>query len=172
MTPEFSRPERVEAIGGETRSIAIEADADERRRLAARFGLVAIDRLFGRFALGRDASGIAVDGIVEAIVTQACSVTGDPVAANLAETVALRFIEAVPLGEDIELDDGALDTIVIEGDVIDFGEIAAETMALALDPFPRGPGAVEALKAASVIGEGEVVRFGTLAGLKAMLDER
>lgn len=172
MTPEFSRPERVDAIGGGARSIAIEADADERRRLAARFGLVAIDRLFGRFVLSRDASGIAADGIVEAIVTQACAVTGDPVVANVAEEVALRFIEAIPVNEHVELDDDALDTIEIEGDVIDFGEIAAETTALALDPFPRGPRAAEALKAAGVTGEDEARPFGALAGLKAMLDER
>ena len=43
-------------------------------------------------------------------------------------------------------------------------------MALALDPFPRAPGAEEALRAAGVIGEGEAGPFGALAGLKAKLN--
>lgn len=171
MTPEFSRPERVDSIGGDARTIAIEADADERRRLADRFDLVAIDQLVGRFVLHRDAAAVVAEGVVEASVTQACSVTGDPLTVSVAETVALRFVDAPPPGEETELDDDTLDTIGLDGDVIDLGEIAAETMALALDPFPRGPGAAEALKAAGVIGEGEARPFGALAGLKAMLGE-
>lgn len=171
MTPEFSRPERVDSIGGEARTIAIEADADERRILAVRFGFVAIERLVGRFLLRRDAAWITADGVVEASVTQTCSVTGDPVAASVSEPVALRFVEAAPLDEDIELNGDSLDTIEIQGDAIDFGEIAAETMALALEPFPRGPGAADALKAAGVVGQDEAVRFGALAGLRAMLDD-
>ena len=48
---------------------------------------------------------------------------------------------------------------------IDLGEVAAETMALALAPFPRGPGADAALKQAGVLSEGEAGPFGALAGL-------
>ena len=43
-------------------------------------------------------------------------------------------------------------------------------MALALDPFPRSPGAAAALKEAGVIGEDEVVPFNALTeALKAKL---
>jgi hypothetical protein len=58
----------------------------------------------------------------------------------------------------------------MENGIIDLGEAAAETMALALDPFPRSPGAAAALKEAGVIGEDEVVPFNALTeALKAKL---
>ena len=169
MTPEFSRVERIDSIGSEPRTIIIEADADERRRLAGRFGLIAVERLAARFALERDATGLLADGRVEAAVTQACSVTGDPVAATIDEPVALRFVEAATTGEEVELTDDAIDTIEIDGGAIDLGEVAAETMALALDPFPRSAGAAEALRAAGVVGEDDAGPFGALAGLKEQL---
>ncbi len=169
MTPEFSRPVTVDTIGEADRTIEIEADADERRRLAARFALVAIDTLTARFAVRRDERGILAVGTVAADVVQACSVTGDPLAATVDEAVSLRFVEEIAADEEIELSDDALDTLPIEDGAIDLGEAAAETMALALDPFPRAPGAEEALRAAGVVGEGEAGPFGALAGLKAKL---
>ncbi|WP_374945097.1 DUF177 domain-containing protein [Sphingomonas sp.] len=159
----------VDTIGEADRTIEIEADADERRRLAARFALVAIDTLTARFAVRRDERGILAVGTVAADVVQACSVTGDPLAATVDEAVSLRFVEEIAADEEIELSDDALDTLPIEDGAIDLGEAAAETMALALDPFPRAPGAEEALRAAGVVGEGEAGPFGALAGLKAKL---
>lgn len=44
MTPEFSRPERLDAIGAGDRAVHIIADADERAALARRFDLIAVDR--------------------------------------------------------------------------------------------------------------------------------
>ncbi len=167
--PEFSRPERIDTIG-EPRTVSIEADGAERAALAKRFDLVAIDRLAGEFTIRREAAGIAVDGRVTATLTQACSVTGDPLPATIDEPVALMFVAANAGGDDeIELGDGDLDVIAYEGGAIDLGEVAAETMALALDPFPRGPGAAAALKAAGVISEEEAGPFGALAGLKDKL---
>jgi len=169
MTPEFSRPERLDTIGGEAREVAIAADAEERRRLAARFGLIAIERLEARFTIRRDIAGIRADGRVTAAVAQACSVTGDPLPATVDETVALRFVPPGESGEEVELDEDALDTIEIEGGAIDLGGAAAETLALALDPFPRGPRAAEALREAGVAGEDQAGPFGALAALKGKL---
>lgn len=169
MTPEFARPIPVDTIGEAERTIEIEADADERRRLAARFVLIAIDALTARFAVHRDAGGVVAIGTVAADVTQACSVTGDPLGATVEEAVSLRFVEEIAADEEVELSDDALDTLPIEDGAIDLGEAAAETMALALDPFPRAPGAEEALRAAGVVGDGEAGPFGALAGLKAKL---
>ncbi|QKR99016.1 DUF177 domain-containing protein [Sphingomonas sp. CL5.1] len=169
MMPEFSRPERLDTIGGEPREVTISADAGERRRLAARFGLVGIERLEATFTIRRDIAGIRADGRVTAAVTQACSVTGDPLPATVDEAVALRFVPPGESGEEIELDENALDTIEIEGGAIDLGEAAAETLALALDPFPRGPRAAEALREAGVAAEDQAGPFGALAALKGKL---
>ena len=80
MAPEFSRPERLDTIGAGARSVTVEADADERRRLAGRFGLVSVERLLARFEVRREAAGIAVEGRVEAAVVQACSTAASPAA--------------------------------------------------------------------------------------------
>lgn len=171
MTPEFSRPERVETIGDTPRAVRIEADVEERRRLAGRFALVAIERLAADLTLRRDAAGVLVEGRVAAAVTQACSVTGEPIAAAVDEPVALRFVEASEHAEEVELGDEAIDTIEIEGGAIDLGEAAAETMALALDPYPRSPAAEQALRDAGVKSEddAEVGAFGGLAALRDKL---
>lgn len=172
MTTEFSRPERADTIGEREREVAISAGADECAALARRFGLVAIDRLEARFSLRREAGSVVATGRVAADVTQACSITDEPLAVAVDEPVALRFVEGVDGGEDVELSEDALDTIAIEDGTVDLGEAAAETMALALDPFPRGPNAAAALREAGVIGEDEVTPLGAFAGLKAKLEGR
>ena len=168
--PEFSRPQRIDTIGGEARTVEIAADPAERDALAERFDLVGIDGLAGTFTIRRDAAGIVVDGRVTAALTQACSVTGEPLAARVDEPVALRFVVAgVESQDEVELGDEDIDVIAYEGGAIDLGEVAAETMALALDPFPRSPGAEAALKAAGVLSEEEAGPFGALAGLREKL---
>ena len=174
MTPEFSRPQRVDTIGEGARAVAIDADEGERAALARRFGLVAVTRLAARFEVRREGAAIVAAGRVEASVTQSCSITGEPLAASVDEAVTLRFVdEGVPDApadeEGIELTADAVDTLPIEGGAVDLGEAAAETMALALDPFPRGPGAAAALRDAGVLAEGEAGPFVGLAALKGKL---
>ncbi len=167
--PEFSRPERADTIGDEPRTVAIEASDVERAALAARFDLIAIDRLTGDVTVRRDAAGIVVEGRIVATVTQACSVTSDPLPVSVDEPILLRFVEAAGGQDEVELDDADIDVIAIEGGAIDLGEVAAETVMLALDPFSRAPGAEAMLKAAGVIGEDEAKPLGAFAGLKDKL---
>ena len=168
--PEFSRLERIDTIGEGERSIAITASEAERAALAARFGLVSVDRLEATFRVKRDAAVIVARGAVSAAVVQACSVTDEPLPQSVSEDVALRFVteQEAAAEEEIELDLDALDTMPYDGAAIDLGEAAAETMALALDPFPRGPNAAAALRAAGVISEEEAKPAGALAGLKGL----
>ncbi len=169
--PEFSRIERIDTIGAGARSITITATEAERAALAVRFGPIAVDRLEATFAVQRDASGIIARGRVEATVVQACSVTDDPLPGTVSEAVALRFVteREAAAEEEVELDTDALDTMAYDGNGVDLGEAAAATMALALDPFPRGPNAAAALRAAGVISEEEAKPAGALAGLKSLL---
>src|SRR3546814_17285680 len=76
VTPEFSRAIRLDTIGEQPRRIEIEADAAERAALAARFGLIAIDRLAAVFTLHRETGGVVVRGSVKGAVSQKCVVTG------------------------------------------------------------------------------------------------
>jgi uncharacterized metal-binding protein YceD (DUF177 family) len=170
---EFARPQRVDTIGDDARTVEIDADAEERAALAKRFDLIAIERLTGKFTIRRDAAGIVAEGRVTAAVTQACSITGDPLPATVDEPVALRFVAEEDAGQDeVELGDSDIDVIPYDGGVIDLGEIAAETMALALDPFPRGPNAEAFLKDAGVLSEEQAGPFGVLAALKDKLAKK
>jgi uncharacterized metal-binding protein YceD (DUF177 family) len=171
VTPEWSRPEKLDAIAERERTVAIEATEAERAALAERFDLVAIDRLEARFAIRREGGDtVRASGRVRADVVQRCSVTAEPLRARVDEPVDLRFVPALEGAEDeLELSADALDTVSYEGGAVDLGEAAAETMALALDPFPRAPGAADALRAAGVISEEEAGPFGKLAALKDRL---
>lgn len=167
MTPEFSRPRRLDTIGTGESQVNVEADAAERDALARRFGLIAIDRLVADYAIRRDAAGVIARGHLSGAVVQPCSVTGDPVPAKIEEDFAIRFVPEGEGSEDeVELSEEDCDTVFYTGSAIDLGEAAAETLALALDPFPRSPGAVAALRDAGVLNEEETGPFAALAKLK------
>lgn len=171
--PEFSRIERADTIGEGARTISIAADAAERAALARRFDLKSVESLKAEFRLSRDAAGVIAHGHVRAQVVQACVITDEPVPGTIDEPVALRFVVDDIAGEgEIELDEDALDTMSYDGAAIDLGEAAAETMALALDPYPRGPGAAAALRAAGVVSEDEVTPLNAFSGLKAKMEKR
>lgn len=171
LTPEFSRPFAIDSIGTAARAVTIEANEAERAALATRFGFAAIDRLAAEARLVTKSGMIVADGRVTASVIQSCVVTGEPLPAEVVEDFSLRFLsEADAAGEEeIELAAEDCDTVFYGGDTIDLGEAVAETVALALDPFPRAPGADEALRAAGVISEAEAGPFGALKGLKDKL---
>lgn len=170
--PEFHRPERIEAIGDAVRSITVIANTAECAALAARFDLIEVTALTGHFAVRRDADVIVVTGRVAATVVQACVATGDPVVAAIDEPVTLRFVHDVGTDEEIELGSEDCDVIAHDGSVIDLGEATAETMALALDPFPRRADADAVLRAAGVLREDDAGPVGALAGLGRALMEK
>lgn len=165
---EFSRIYRVDSIGERPRTVDLEADAAERAALATRFGLQSIALLKGSAALSRVAGGIAASGRLEAQVEQFCVATGEPVPATISESFSLKFVAAeagVP-ADEIELEEDDLDIVDFDGQAVDMGEALAQTMALALDPFPRSPNAETTLRQAGVLSEEEAGAFGPLAALK------
>lgn len=169
MTPEFSRALRLDAIGEGEKRVTVQADEGERAALAKRFGLISIESLAAEFEVRRDASGVVAHGTLSGAVVQACSVTGQPVPARIEEAFDLRFLpEPGDAGDEVELSEDECDTVFYTGSAIDLGEAAAETLALALDPFPRAPGAAAALREAGVLSEDDnpTGPFAALAKLK------
>ncbi|MEZ0242158.1 MAG: DUF177 domain-containing protein [Sphingomonas sp.] len=170
MNPEFSRPQPLDRIGAGAKNERVEANEGERAALARRFDLIAVESLAADYALHCEGDAVRARGHLSARVTQACVVTGDPVPARVEEDFDLRFLPESDSGDDeLEVDSGELDTIFYSGGSIDLGEAAAETLALALDPFPRSEGAAQVLKAAGVVGEDEVQPFNAFAALKDKL---
>ena len=138
---EFSRPFRAHDVGTHTRQQMIEADASERIALAERFGLLDLARLTAALELRREAAGIRVTGQVHASGNQPCVASAEPVPFLITEPLSLLLVDHAPEAGEIELADADLDSEPLIGDIIDMGEIAAQALALALDPYPRKQGA-------------------------------
>ena len=141
-TPEFSHPVSVSRLPKEPSVYRLQAKPAERVALAARFGLISLERLEAEVTL-RPAPGgmIRLDATLEADVVQACVVTLDPVEAKVVDTFALLYGD-VSEEDEILLGDDELVTEPLENDVIDLGEAVAQQLSLALDPYPRSPAAV------------------------------
>jgi len=141
---EFSRFVEADSIGTHRLERRISANPEERAALAKRFDLIGIDRLEASFSLKRAGGGVIhVEGAVEAEVTQACVITLAPVPAKVAETFSADFADEDRRKEpDPDLAFDAEDPPEpIRNGHIDLGELAAEQLALALDPYPKAPGA-------------------------------
>ncbi len=148
------------------------ADDAERSDVAARLGLLSLDRFEAHAALSRDGDRLRATGRLKAAVQQACVATGEPVPAHIDEPFELLFVPEPAVGkadDEIELGEGDLDTVFHDGSAIDFGGAVADTLALALDPYPRSAGADAALKEAGVMTEEEAGPFAALAALKEKL---
>jgi uncharacterized metal-binding protein YceD (DUF177 family) len=175
MMPEFSRPVRLDTLGAEPRRFEIEAGEAERAALAARFGLVAIDRLAAEAMLTRTGGAVVAAGSLAADVVQSCIATAEPVPQTVAERFRIEFqpqpAATVP-DEEIELDERELDVVFYEGGAVDLGEAVAETLSLSLDPYPRSPAAEAALKEAGVTSEEQArAESSPFAGLAALKDK-
>jgi len=147
MSEVFSRREKLGGIWPAMRR-RIEANEPERAALAALFGLPAIASLSGDFELAHERGGVIAATLkLRARVTQVCVVTLEPFEARVKEDAKLRFVPAAKMregGEDM-LDAETLegpDEIFYAGETIDLGAVLTEQLALALDPYPRKPGAV------------------------------
>jgi uncharacterized metal-binding protein YceD (DUF177 family) len=144
-TPEFSRVVGVNTLPRGGRTIAIEADEAERAGLARRFDLLALDALQARLTLtpGRGDT-VVVTGTLTAAVVQRCVVTLDPVPAAVEDEIEAVFAAAAGRDEsEIEVDPLAAEVEPLADGRIDLGELAAQHLSLALDPYPRAPDAPE-----------------------------
>ena len=171
--PEFSRTIRIDTLGEQPRRLSIEAEPGERERLAQRFGLVAIDRLAAESELARKGEEVRASGRLSGHVTQSCVATGEPVEQVVDETFDILFRPQPKSGapdEEVELSGPDMDVVFYDGASVDLGEAVAESLSLALDPWPRAPGAEETLKAAGVKSEADAKAesspFAALAGYK------
>jgi uncharacterized metal-binding protein YceD (DUF177 family) len=152
----------------------IVADEAERGAVACRLALLSLDRLEAHAVLSRDGPKIRAKGRLKSALAQACVATGEPCPAHIDEPFDLLFLPEPKIGaadEEIELGGADLDTVFHDGAAIDLGSAIADTLALALDPYPRSAGADAALKEAGVLTEEEASPFAALAALKERLSK-
>jgi uncharacterized metal-binding protein YceD (DUF177 family) len=157
---EFSRPLQVDRIPAGGSEEAIFADPVERDALAARLDLPAVYEVSARFkAEPWRGGGVRLEGRIIAEFDQLSVVSLEAFRQRL-ELPVLRYF--LPAGAAAPEADDDID--VIEGGSIDLGEIAAETIALELDPYPRKPG--ETFESAGDGSSSETSPFAALPKLK------
>ncbi len=142
---EFSRPLQLQELDDGVVEHSITADAAERAALAARFELLGLDDLSARLAADRvpDSSLVRITGVLHAEAVQRCVVTLEPIAARIDEPIDVLY---GPEDGSAEIADTPFEEATppepFDGDMIDIGELVAQQLALALDPYPRKSDAV------------------------------
>lgn len=149
--PEFSRLFDLDHLDGAEATMAGEADESERQALARRFDLISLDRLAFEArveaieATGATHSAIRLTVQFSADVVQACVVSLAPVKAHHSEQVVIEYLRA-PVDEKTSAavtftPDEPDPPEFLDSDKLDVGEVVAEHLALALEPYPRHPDA-------------------------------
>jgi len=144
--PVLSRPLKVDQIRDGTRAETAATKA-EMEEIAHLLDLVALNRLDFSYRLDPRGEGRwRLAGELQADATQTCVVTLDPVEARLDVPLEVEFWPASQLKElESAEEPGSQGLIewpeaVVEGR-IDLGPVIYETLATALDPYPKREGA-------------------------------
>ncbi|MCJ8519261.1 uncharacterized metal-binding protein YceD (DUF177 family) [Pseudorhizobium tarimense] len=148
--PPFSYPVKVGNISANAVTVHVEADPTELKGLAELWKVLAVHSLKSEMQLSRwKKDGVRIKGRVEAEIEQACVVTLEPVTSKIDETFEQVFVPEGSKLARIVLSDTAEMVLdpegpdapeTFEGDTIDAGEVVAEAVALAIDPYPRKEG--------------------------------
>lgn len=144
LVGEYSVEVVVEELPRTGRHFKLEPDSETRSALAKRFDLQSLD-VFRAEVHVRPLAGVTiyrVTGSIHAECTQTCVVTLGPVKQDVDEAFEVEFAPGVELPDELDLtleDDEPCESI-IDGK-IDLGELVAQQLSLALDPYPRAPDA-------------------------------
>jgi len=164
---------RIDNLPPEGREIEVEATEAQRVRIAEQLGITAVDRLQARLRVTSFRGGLRVLGRIEARTVQPCVVTFVPVPQEMDEEFDRIFLPApaqqkAPTSHPevfVDLESDELPDY-FEGHEVDLSEAIVETVALALDPYPRAEGA-----SLDELGLPEDdAETSPFAGLKSLLD--
>lgn len=165
--PEFSRIVDIRHITDQP--VVLEPDETERRRLAGRFGLSAIETMRAEVKLTVEGTRVEAKGRLTAHIQQICAISGEDFPVAINEPVALRFVHPTvghQPDEELEISADDCDEIEYEGMTFDLGEAIAQSLALAIDPFAEGPSADKARAEHGLAGEPASGAFAALAALQ------
>jgi uncharacterized metal-binding protein YceD (DUF177 family) len=168
---EFSRIVAPDRLGGSKRVESLEATPAERAAVARRLDILAVDRLVAELAVKALGGALyRVEGSWEAAVSQACVVTLEPVEAGLSGRIEATYEAADSVAAEngeVTVDPEAADPAeILPSGGIDLGELVVQELAVALDPYPRAPGAEVPAEYRPPEAEEEAGPFAALKALK------
>jgi hypothetical protein len=143
----LSRPLGIATITASGITEHLVANAAQRRAIAEAYDLLAVNALSAEIVVARLADDvIAIDGRLLAEVVQTCVVTLEPVTQAINEPVSARYAVTAAAGKPVTRATAAANPEVeppepIRGTTIDLGAVVLEHLAVAIDPYPRAPGA-------------------------------
>jgi uncharacterized metal-binding protein YceD (DUF177 family) len=146
----WSHPVRLSEVARGAMSVRLEPDAAIRAQIAKELGLESLPALTADLKLRTWLDGAEITGRFDGVVEQLCGITVEPFEQPVSGEIEVQVVPAgsphAPLESaagEIELEPDAPDPPdVLEGDTIDLAAYLIEHLALAIDPFPRKPGAV------------------------------
>lgn len=168
---------RLDSMPTAGRDVDLTVDKDERNRIAEELQVVSVDRLQVKLHAVRFRGGIRVTGRLTAIVVQQSVVTFEPVTQEIGEPIDRIFLPggekqfAGPANAEVFVDlEGDDIPDHFDGNEADLSDLIVETLALAIDPYPRAPGeSLDDLGVKSTVEE--VHPFAGLKKLKQDLDK-
>ncbi len=135
---------RLDSMPVAGRDVSVSPDAEERAAIAAQLGLSAVDALEVTLHAVRFRGGMRVTGRLMATVTQPSVVSLEPVTETIAEPIDRVFLPggekayAGPANAEIFVDlEGEDVPDHFEGNEADLSDLIIETLALAVDLYPR-----------------------------------
>ena len=165
---------RLDSMPVAGRAVHVAPGPEERATLAAQLGVTSVNSLHVNLHAVKFRGGIRVTGRLTAEVTQPSVVTLEPINQDIAEPIDRIFLPgaekdfAGPANAEIFVDlDGDDVPDHFDGPEADLSDLIAETLALAIDLYPRGP--AETL---DVLGaEPDLADESPFAVLKALKDK-
>lgn len=145
--PIFDAIVRIDKLPASGRSLDVDADEGERAAIAEAMGIVAVQMFRAHLSIVPFRGGLRAEGWLKARVTQESVVSFEPVDQEIAEDIDRVFLPAprqdkvpAPNAEVfVDLDDEDFPDH-IDGPEVDLSALLLETLALALDPYPRREG--------------------------------
>lgn len=147
LEPLFDAIVRIDKLPTAGRTVKVDADEATRARLAEEMKLIAVERFVADLTVAPLRGGLRAQGRLKARIVQPSVVSFEPVTQNIDEEVDRVFL---PVGQTahapapgteifIDLDDDDFPDH-IDGPEVDLSALLIETLALAIDPYPRREG--------------------------------
>lgn len=164
---------RIDSMPIDGRDVRLSADEDERAQLAAQLNLTVVERLSVALHAAKFRGGIRVTGRLDAEVVQPSVVSLEPVRQKISEPIDRVFLPAgqKPFADEAEAEifvdiDGEDVPDHFEGSEADLTDLIVESLALAIDQYPRAEG--EKLEDLGIVGDPADERESPFAALKRL----